>query len=378
MAESSLLDTLFQSERVFVIIIDNPHLAITSRIEQLTERILGATSTNDIVITGNCRSELQKINSSARMISIEPHRHIENEREFIESYLEFGNLDLLNNITMPVSRLSLFDVAGYDSLVFAYRASYEIDSSLPDDISGHYDKVIIIGSSHFNYPFPERIIAELKNRGLINNKTEMIGVPVGPKSGPLSPHWTDACDKVILPDQKSLDVLKRVNPELNGIISSELFEGIPSIPSGNAPDGGGKLRLLIDWTFIHNWQLKALLSELSSNDVKNEIQVYLTVVSDETKEMLWAKWPHLLEELNPGWVTIGTEEYYLSAYQMEFVIGFVFGRDVWVWKKSVNDTGVFVCDFAGWWRAFGFSGPTPIAVPQKVIAKIEKAIRSRS
>ncbi len=378
MTQLSSLNKIFEAKRAFVIIIDNPHLAIASRIRKLTNRILEAVSTDAVVITGNYQPDLQSVSSSVRMISIQPHRHIEDEKAFIDSYLEFSNLELLNNITLPVSKLNLFEAAGYDTLVFAYRASYEIDSTLPDDIDGYYDKVIILGSSHFNYPFPERIIADLKQKALIDDKTELIGVPVGPMSGPLSPHWADACDKVILSDRKSLDVLNRVNPELKGVIEPALFEGVASVPNGCAPDGDGKKRLLIDWTFIHNWQLKALLSELANSDIKNDIRIYLTAVSDETKEMLWAKWSHLLEELNPGWVEIGTDEYYLSANQMEYVIGFVFGRDVWVWKEDVNYKGVFVCDFSGWWRAFGFSGPTPIATPSKVVSKLEREIRGKS
>ncbi len=378
MSESSFSNKLFESDRAFVIIIDNPHLAISSRIKQLTKRILTSIKTEDVVITGNYHPELQDITSSARMISIQPHRHIEDEKEFIDSYMQFSNLELLNNILMPVSKLSLLDVAGYDTLVFAYRASYEIDSSLPDDLHGTYDKVIIVGSSHFNYPFPERIISELKIRKLIDDNTQLIGVPIGPISGPLSPHWVDACDNVILSDSKSLDVLKRVNPEINGVIAPEFFKEVPSISNGIFATTSEKKRLLIDWTFIHNWQLKALLRELIASDIKDEIQVYLTAVSDETKDMLWAKWPHLLEELEPEWVNIGTEEYYSAASHMEYVIGFVFGRDVWVWKKDKSYKGVFVCDFAGWWRAFGFSGPSPIATPAKVIAKLTSEIRGRN
>jgi len=375
MTESAAaVDKLFQAKRAVVVVIDNPHLAIASRIGQLTKRVLDNVGSNEIVITGNYPVNIEGINSSARMIPILPHRHIEDEQAFIDSFVDFSQLDLLNNIMMPVSRLNLFEVAGYDSLVFAYRASYEIDSSLPKDIAGYYDVVLIIGSSHFNYPFPERIIADFKRKKLIDDNTRMIGIPIGPMSGPLSPHWTDACDQVILAKQQSLDVLKRINPELSGVVLPELFAGIPKLPSQHAPDGEGRIRVFIDWTFIHNWQLKAVLSELSSRSLKEKIQLYMTAVSDETPKMLWAKWGHLLEELNPKWITIGTDEYYSSIAQMEIVIGFVFGRDIWVWRNNID--GIFICDFAGWWRAFGFEGPTPIASPQKLIDNIEEKLRS--
>ncbi len=373
MTESAALDKLFRADRVVVIVIDNPHLAIASRIGQLTKRVLDNVGGNEIVITGNYPISINGVSSNARMIPILPHRHIEDEQAFIDSFIDFSKLELLNNITMPVSKLNLFEVAGYDSLVFAYRASYEIDSSLPDDITGYYDVIFIIGSSHFNYPFPERIIADFKRKRLTDDNTRIIGIPIGPMSGPLSPHWTDACDQVILADKPSLEVLKRINPELKGIILPDLFTGIPKLPSGKAPDGEGKTRMLIDWTFIHNWQLKGVLSELSASQLKDKVQLYMTAVSDETPKMLWAKWGHLLEDLNPKWIIVGTDEYYSSLAEMELVIGFVFGRDIWVWRK--NKDGMFICDFAGWWRAFGFEGPVvPVASPQKLIGNIERKL----
>ncbi len=364
------LEKIFRAKRPFIIVIDNPHLCLEHRIALLTDRITSKVPDAKITLAGNYPRDIKLANGNIRLIPFHPHREIKDEQEFLSSFSNFSKLPLLHNIKLPVSKLDFFDAAGYDSLLFAYRASCEIDTSLPGDMHEDFDMVIIIGSSHFNYPFPEKILAELKDRNLINRETPILGVPVGPISGPLSPHWCSACSRVLLNDEKSLGVLQRINPSINGAIVPKLFENVPVSPGGRAPVAEGKTRILIDWTFIHNWQLKSLLRELANSDIKDHVQIYITVVSDETSQMLSSKWHHLIEELSPEFITIGTQDFYQAIAQMEIVIGFVFGRDIWTYRRQ-ND-GVVVCDFAGWWRAFGFEGPTPIASAKQVLETIAK------
>ncbi len=364
---------LISANQLFIIVIDNPHLCLGRRVHSLLERIVENSDANQIVIAGNWPENFH-CPSNCRVIPFQPHRYIEDEKEFYNSFLSFAEVDIFRDIKMPISNLDLFDATGFDSLIFAYRASYEIEASLPEDLTSTYDKVIILGSSHFNYPFPEKILGELKSKNLISPETPIIGVPVGPVSGPLTPHWCFACDYILVRTQKMLDVLKRMDPTIKGQVLPQLFVDIPkSFSTQNATTD--QIRVFVDWTFIHNWQLKNLLRELIASEAKNKIKLYLSAVSEETSQMLWRKWHHLLEELNPEWIIIGSDDYYRAIEEMEIVVGFVFGRDVWVWRKDKGN--VLICDFAGWWQVFGFEGPTPpIATARQLVHSIEQIVYS--
>lgn len=373
---TELLDNLLEAQRLFVIVIDNPHLCLGRRITSVLDNIIKKNSSSqDITIVRNYPDCRERQLPNVRVIPIQVQRIIEDENEFLRSYLDLGNIDLFRDIQMPVSGLDLFDAAGFDSLIFAYRASYEVGVDIPDDINEPYDKVLIVGSSHFNYPFPEKILGKLKSKGLLKDNFEMIGLPIGPISGPFAPHWCSVCDQLIVEDSSIREVLHRISPDLKVGVLKDLFN-MRDDDSGNLAESlntSGAPRVFIDWTFIHNWQLKSLLRELITSICKDKIKVYFSAVSDETAEMMQRKWHHLLEEIDHGWIIIGTDEYFGALREMEVALGFVFGRDIWQMRGKDKDT--LICDFAGWWQVFGFEGPKPpIATARKAVQELESIV----
>lgn len=368
----AVAEQFLKGENVLIVAIDNPHLCLGSRMNQMLKRLLGMLEAKRITICGNYPDDLTLDRSGLKMIPIRHLGQVEDESEFVKSFEELESVPLLRGIKMPISGLDLYDVAGFDGLIYPYRVSCELDWSGLDELEGPCDLIIILGGSHFNYPLPERVLAAIRTRGHSNGQTRMVGVPIGPVTGPLSPHWCDSCDVVLVANEQVLEVLRKINLDFRGEVAAELFDGIPEPMTLQTRDKGGRINLLIDWTFIHNWQLKAVLRELARSDLRHKINLSLTAVSEETTQMLWAKWGVILEELEPQWVYISGDEYYRAVSGMDLVIGFVCGRDVWVWRGDRG--GVLICDFAGWWRAFGFEGPSPVASPKRLMSKLEQMV----
>ena len=361
-------------KNALIIVIDNPHLCLRRRICQLLRRTVQKLASAKTTVCSNFQCDVgcpeDQRREGVELISILHNKAIEDEAGFMESFKQFENVPLLERIKMPISGLDLFDVAGWDGLLYPYRVSCELDWSGLERLDGPYDLVVILGGSHFNYPMPERILATLRQEDRVAPGCTLVGIPVGPVTGPLSPHWCYACDRVVVGSEKIVAALEKFNQQVNAVIDPALFTGIPELPHRSGGQAGGKFRVLLDWTFIHNWQLKAVLKELVDNDVLQWAEVAITTVSDETVDMLWAKWGSILEDIDPKWVPINSDKYYQTLADADAVVGFVCGRDVWVWRPEGR--GVIVCDFAGWWRAFGFEGPAPLARPQRVVSQLKE------
>jgi len=365
-------DQLLTGENVLIIAIDNPHLCLGSRICQMINRLVAMVEAKGMTICGNYPPELQIEQNRLKLIPITHRGPVEDETEFIMSFKELESVPLLRRIKMPESKLDLFDVTGYDGLIYPYRVSSELDWSGLDDLEGPFDLIIILGGSHFNYPLPEKVLAALKSRGYCTDDTKMIAVPIGPITGPLSPHWCESCDLVLVPNERVMTVRRKLNEDCPCQVHAELFAGIPEPITPVAEEKTDRPSVLIDWTFIHNWQLKAVLKELARHELRHQIDLKLTAVTEETTQMLWAKWGTILEELEPQWVYISGEEYCRAVSTADIAIGFVCGRDIWVWR---GDREVIICDFAGWWRAFGFEGPDPIASPKRLMSRLVQAVQ---
>jgi hypothetical protein len=367
-------EQFLKSDNALIIAIDNPHLCLGRRISAIIDRLVGRLGADKVTVCGNCPPELATLarrNPAMRLIPIASLGHVENELEFMRSFHTFETVPLLRQIRMPVSGLDLYDVAGFDGLLYPYRASCELDWSTLDGLEGPYDLLVIVGGSHFNYPLPERILAEVKSRRLVAPETRCVGVPVGPLTGPLSPHWIGSCDRVLAPDARALSVLEKLYPDLPGEVCDGLLADILS-PVSVEPETSDRIGVLIDWTFLHTWQLKAILGELAQCDLRSRIRLSLTAIGEETSQMLWAKWSSILEDFAPEWVYTNGNEYYRAVSGADVVIGFVCGRDVWAWRREQG--GLIVCDFAGWRQAFEFEGPDPVTSPKQCVSKLEQLV----
>lgn len=368
-------EALQNAHNVLIIAIDNPHLCLGRRIGQYITRLTEWLPNAKITVCDNMEADLSLPRGDIPVIPIVPLGPVADETEFVRSFAEFEKVPLLKQTRMPISGLDLFDVAGYDGLIYPYRVACELDWSGLDDLNGPYDLIVIVGGSHFNHPLPERILATLNTNGHLNGETQLIGIPIGPVTGPLSPHWWGSCDEVLVPNQAVVDASRRFSDAAAPHVWPELFAGIPKPVACPFNQDSDRASVLIDWTFIHNWQLKALLTELAEHQLRERIDLYLTTVSEETCQMLWAKWGALLEELTPHWVQINTDDYYCAVQSADVAVTFVCGRDIWVWRSEARQ--LIVCDFAGWWRAFGFEGPTPAASPKRTLAKLNNIVTTQ-
>lgn len=363
---------LLQADNVLIIAIDNPHLCLGRRLCRMVERLVQMLPAERITVCGNYPSDLKTDGDRVTLIPIVHGGPVPDEQAFRESFQRFEDVDLLRQIRMPVSGLDLFDATGYDGLIYPYRVSCELDWSGLQKLRGPYDLVMIAGGSHFNYPLPERVLATARPSDRAAS-IPLIGVPLGPVTGPLSPHWCGSCDTLLLPGQRILHELRKTNESVNGQVQPDLFDGIAE-PVSQRFSESGRPSVLLDWTFLHNWQLKTILGELAANGLAERIELHLTAVSEETTAMLWAKWGTMLEDLDPRWVTVNTDRYYQAAGGADAVVTFVGGRDTWVWRQDGKPT--IACDLAGWWRAFGFEGPDPVASPRRIVSQLARIASS--
>jgi len=367
------IDELLRYEDVLIIVIDNPHLCLGQRIAAKLDRLLGMLRSRQVTVCGLLPAGVGGLaQPGVEVINVVPRGPVEDETEFIDSFKRFAAVPLLRQIRLPISGLDLFDAVGYDGLIYPYRVSAELDWSGLARLRPPYDAVVILGGSHFNYPLPERILGEMRRAGPSAGRPAVIGLPVGPATGPLSPHWCALCDVVFARDVRTQAALIQNGAAGRVEVSAEPSEGIPAARPPRTCPPEGPIEVFIDWTFLHTWQLKVVLEELAESDLRSRLVLHLAAASEETARMLWAKWGTLLEKFGLNWVYVNTGAYSELAGSADLAVGFVGGRDVWVWRDG--ERGIIICDFAGWWQPFGFEGPAPAASPREFMASFKTQV----